>query len=187
MATLDKMSGGRVLLGVGAGWLEEEFDALGVPFERRGARLDSYVAAMRALWTEDEATVDDEFVSFQRAISLPRPAQASVPIVIGGHTEVAAKRAGRIGDGFFPGRGSKEQLAALLDLMRRTAEDHGRDPAAIEVSLSGAGLFGDDPLGEVERMRELGADRLVIAPLAYDAESAAPAYEAFADKVIRRL
>jgi probable F420-dependent oxidoreductase len=66
VATLDKLSGGRMLLGVGAGWLEEEFDALGVPFAGRGRRLDSYIAAMRALWAEEQATVDDEFVSFTR-------------------------------------------------------------------------------------------------------------------------
>ncbi len=109
VATLDRLSGGRVILGVGAGWLEEEFRALDVPFEKRGLRLDDYIAAMRELWTEDEVDHDSEFVQWSKVISRPQP-EASVPIVIGGHTEVAARRAGRLGDGFFPGRGSPATL-----------------------------------------------------------------------------
>ena len=110
VATLDMLSGGRMMLGVGVGWLEEEFDALGVPFEDRGRRLDSHIAAMRALWTERAATVDDDFTSFANCVSRPRPSSGSVPIVIGGHSEPAARRAGRLGDGFFPGKGSHEEL-----------------------------------------------------------------------------
>ena len=139
VATLDVLSGGRTLLGVGVGWLEEEFDALGVPFKERGRRLDSHIATMRALWSDDKATVDDDFTSFSNCVSLPKPPGRSVPIVIGGHSEPAARRAGRIGDGFFPGRGSHEDIAHLLDVMRVAAEQAGRDPGTIEVSASGSG------------------------------------------------
>jgi probable F420-dependent oxidoreductase len=91
VATLDRLSGGRMTLGVGVGWLREEFDALGVPFERRGARADEYVAAMRAAWTEDEPTYEGRFVSFTGAKSNPRPVQAGgVPVVVGGHSEGAS-------------------------------------------------------------------------------------------------
>jgi probable F420-dependent oxidoreductase len=186
VATLDHLSGGRVLLGVGAGWLAEEFDALGVPFEGRGKRLDAYIRTLRALWTEDKATVEEPgFVSFTDAISLPKPAQGSVPIHIGGHTEAAARRAGRLGDGFFPGRGSTEDLTRLVKVMRASAEEHDRDPDGIELSFSGAGLAGDDPLTEVERLASLGATRIVVPPMAYDPVSAPAAYEAFAERVIR--
>lgn len=184
VATLDKLSGGRVLLGVGAGWLEEEFNALGVPFEGRGRRLDSSIAALRTLWTEDRASVDDEFVTFTDCISLPKPVQGAVPIHIGGHTEVAARRAGRLGDGFFPGKGSDEELAHLLGVMREAAEKAGRDPDAIEVSVSGSGLFKPDHAERLEALAALGAHRVVIAPLAYDADSAADAYGAFGERVI---
>ncbi|OWY61415.1 LLM class F420-dependent oxidoreductase, partial [cyanobacterium TDX16] len=134
LATLDQMSGGRMLLGVGVGWLEEEFDAIGVPFRERGKRTDEHVAAMRALWTEEQASYDGEFVSFQDCISKPAPVQSSIPVHVGGHSDAAARRAGRLGDGFFPGKGSHEELARLFDLARATATEHGRDPDAIEMT-----------------------------------------------------
>ncbi len=184
VATLDKLSGGRAMLGVGAGWLEEEFDALGVPFAARGRRLDSYIGALRALWAPGPATVEDEFVSFRDCISLPEPPQGTVPVHIGGHTEAAARRAGRLGDGFFPGRGSAEQITHLLEVMRRAADEAGRDAEAIEITVSGHGLFGPDPLAEVERFAALGAHRMVIAPLAFDADGAEEAYGRFGTDVI---
>ena len=105
--------------------------------------------------------------------------------MIGGHSEPAARRAGRLGDGFFPGRGSHEELAHLLSVMRTAAEQAGRDPDAIEITASGAGLFGPDPIGEVEKLRALGVHRAIIAPLAYDVASAEDAYGAWAEKVIK--
>ncbi len=93
-------------LGIGVGWLEEEFDALGVSWPRRGARTDEYVHAMRELWASDDASYDGEFVSFENVSSNPKPAGGTVPFVIGGHSAAAAKRAGRLGDGFFPGKGT---------------------------------------------------------------------------------
>ena len=110
--------GGRVTLGVGVGWLEEEFDALGVPFNDRGRRLDDYVSTMRALWAGGKTSVHSEFTSFEQCISLPRPATGTVPIVIGGHSPAAARRAGRLGDGFFPGNGKVDELAGVFDMFR---------------------------------------------------------------------
>lgn len=176
VATLDAMSGGRVLLGVGVGWLEEEFRAIGVPFQGRGARTDEYVAALRELWTAGEATFDGEHVSFERAISRPQPAQGSVPIVIGGHSEAAARRAGRIGDGFFPA--SPKGLGPLLDVMRKAAEDAGRDPDAIEITT---GAFPTaDKIAELEA---LGVSRIAFAPPALTPDSLGPALERLIDSV----
>ncbi|HBU40282.1 MAG TPA: LLM class F420-dependent oxidoreductase, partial [Acidimicrobiaceae bacterium] len=90
VATLDYMSGGRALLGIGVGWLKEEFDAIGAPFERRGIRTDEYVAAMRALWANDCASFEGEFVQFKDTYCLPRPINGSVPIIVGGDTDYAA-------------------------------------------------------------------------------------------------
>ena len=89
VATLDYMSGGRFELGIGVGWLKEEFQAMGVPFERRGRRADEYIAAMKALWAEDGATFSGEFVSFKEVSCNPKPI-GRVPIVVGGHSEAAA-------------------------------------------------------------------------------------------------
>ena len=184
VASLDLLSGGRVSLGIGVGWLEEEFDSLGVPFEGRGARTDEYVAAMRALWTEDKASVDGEFVSFANAISKPKPPQGSVPVVVGGHTKASARRAGRLGDGFFPGKGSDDEIAALLDEMATAAKEAGRDPDAIEVTIGGAALFGDDTAEAVEHYEKMGVDRMVIPPLAFSVEEIGPVLDGFAERVI---
>ncbi|MDQ1402947.1 MAG: hypothetical protein QOG03_1263 [Actinomycetota bacterium] len=166
VATLDALSGGRVTLGVGVGWLKEEFDIIGVPFEERGARTDDYVAALRALWEQPAATYAGKFASFAGAQVYPKPAQAQIPIVVGGHSEAAARRAGRIGDGFFPGSGDLEALAHLLDVMRKAAVDVGRDPEAIEVTAGGA----LDPDG-IKRYADLGVSRMVVPPIGRDLES----------------
>ena len=105
VATLDHMSNGRILLGIGVGWLKEEFDAIGAAFENRGRRTDEYIAAMRELWSADAPNFAGRYVSFKDAFMRPKPVNRAVPIIIGGHTEAAARRAGRLGDGFFPGRG----------------------------------------------------------------------------------
>src|SRR5260221_1935148 len=100
VATTDYISGGRFELGIGVGWLKEEFLAMGVPFERRGKRADEYIAAMRVLWARDAASFKGEFVTFDTVSCNPKPVRGAVPILVGGHSEAAAKRAGRLADGF---------------------------------------------------------------------------------------
>jgi probable F420-dependent oxidoreductase len=162
VASLDHLSGGRVVLGVGVGWLEEEFRALGVPFARRGKRLDAYIDAMRALWTQDKATVKSDFVEFEDCISRPRPEHGTVPIVIGGHTEAAARRAGRIGDGFFP-NGDLDGLKKLFSIARAEAEKAGRDPDAVELT-SGAmgGRDADSVARRIDELAALGVTRVIL-------------------------
>ncbi|HYV60404.1 MAG TPA: LLM class F420-dependent oxidoreductase, partial [Acidimicrobiia bacterium] len=137
LSTLDVLSSGRVELGVGVGWLREEFDALGVPFEDRGARTDEYIEALRCLWREEEPCFEGRYARFDRAKSYPKPHQDTIPIHVGGHTRAAARRAGRLGDGFFPGRSTDDDLVSLLEEMRASAKDAGRDPDAIEVTAGG--------------------------------------------------
>ncbi len=154
IATLDAMSRGRVMLGVGVGWLREEFEAIGVPFERRGKRTDEYIAAMRALWAEDCASFHGEFVNFDDIYCRPQPAQANIPIIVGGDTEPAARRAGRLGDGYFPARNAPPELIALA---RRTAEEHGRDPAALEITTS---MPAD--ISMLPELASRGVDRVLV-------------------------
>ncbi|MEP1122430.1 MAG: LLM class F420-dependent oxidoreductase [Ilumatobacter sp.] len=163
VATLDRLSGGRMELGIGVGWLEEEFDALGVSWPRRGDRTDEYVHAMRALWAGDDASYSGDFVSFENVSSNPKPASGSVPFTIGGHSAAAARRAGRLGDGFFPGKGSIAELTEMIDIVRQTAAEHDRDADAIEITAAHPGLFGDDPVGAAEELRAIGVSR-TIAP-----------------------
>ena len=186
VATLDRLSGGRVELGIGVGWLEEEFDALGVPFSDRGKRTDDHVAALRSLWTQDQASHDSAYTSFTNAISRPRPTQGSVPIVVGGHSKAAARRAGRLGDGFFPGKGDHAELAALIEVMRATAVEHGRDPDAIEVTAGGNGALGSRALDEVKALADLGVSRVIVPPLSFDPQGQRDAFARYGEEVIQR-
>ena len=154
VATLDAMSGGRVLLGIGVGWLKEEFDAIGASFEDRAARTDEYVGVMRALWREERPSFSGEFIRFDGAYCRPQPVNGAVPIHVGGHTKAAARRAGRLGDGFFPARGNP---ADLVRLARDAASAAGRDADALEITLS-----CPEDLGELPAFAELGVHRVLV-------------------------
>jgi probable F420-dependent oxidoreductase len=183
VATLDQLSGGRVILGIGIGWLEEEFRCLNSTWEDRAARTEEYVAAMRALWSEEAPSFSGETVTFTEAISKPKPAAGSVPIVVGGHTKASARRAGRIGDGYWPAKGDTAELIAE---MRAAAEQAGRDPDAIEVTCGGAAVQGGGQaaVDEVGRLAELGVSRVAIAPLAFDPTALADLLATFGEEVI---
>jgi probable F420-dependent oxidoreductase len=180
LATLDALAGGRVELGIGVGWLKEEFEALGIPFEKRGKRTDEYVEVMRALWDGDHASHRGEFVSFEGASVNPKPPRGRVPIHIGGHTEASARRAGRLGDGYFPGKGD---LPTLIDIVRQTAADAGRDPEAIEITAGSAEVMGEDPVGAVQELAAIGVDRIVVPSFLF-LRSPADDLAAFAEKAI---
>jgi len=161
VATLDVLSGGRARLGIGLGWMREEIEAVGVDFDTRGARADEMIEAMRVLWTDDEPTFHGEHVSFERAISRPKPLQnGGVPIHIGGHSGAAARRAGRLAQGFQPLGLEGDALTEKLAVMRAAAAEAGRDPDAIELSLSG--LVGGTTPDDVKQAEDAGAARLVM-------------------------
>lgn len=181
LATMDDLSDGRVELGVGAGWLKEEFEALGIPFEGRGARMDETIEVMRTVWDSDHASFDGRFTSFEGMSVNPKPRNGRVPIHIGGHTRRAAERAGRLGDGFFPGRGS---LPELLDIAHQTAVDAGRNPEDLVVTSWSAGVLGDDPIGAVEELAAQGVDRIVVPTFAFLNDTAASLMD-FGERVIR--
>jgi len=154
LATIDVLSKGRVTVGVGVGWLAEEFAALGQPFETRGPRTDECIAALRALWGEQPASFRGEHVSFAPMYCMPRPVNGSVPIIVGGHSKAAARRAGRLGDGFFPARDAPQEL---IQLARDTAEQGGRDPAKLEITVS---MPVDRSL--LDDYARMGVDRVLV-------------------------
>jgi len=166
LATIDQLSGGRVRLCVGVGWMREELEACGIDFATRGRRTDETIDAMRALWAPDDAdgaSFHGEFFDFDHAFSNPKPVgSGGVPIHIGGHSDAAARRAGRRGDGFQPLGLRGPELAAKVTLMRRSAEAAGRDPNRLELSLGAA--LSTTTLETVEQAIELGAQRLVVSP-----------------------
>jgi probable F420-dependent oxidoreductase len=163
VATLDALSGGRVILGVGVGWLQEEFDAIGVPFDGRGERAESYIEAMRALWTTEKASVHNAHVDFDDCISRPAPVNGTVPIVIGGKSPAAIRRAGRLGDGFFPVGNDMDAVGPAIDLMRRSAEEAGRDPATIEITGGAFGITDEALFAQIDAFAKLGASRVILA------------------------
>ena len=160
VATLDRLSKGRMILGIGSGWLEEEFDALGVSFDDRGDRTDESLEAMKQAWASDTASYRGKFVNFSNVYSRPQPANGHVPIIVGGHSRRAARRAGELGDGFFPGRGNFDELAALFDHARHCAEECGRDPEALEFTAG-----GPTTPDYVEQLAEIGVTRMIVPPM----------------------
>ena len=164
VATLDFMSGGRIVLGIGVGWLREEFEAIGASFEDRAARTDEYVGGDAIPLVRRAAVVPGRVHPASTAPIAGRSRLGgAVPIHIGGHSKAAARRAGRLGDGFFPARGRPGELVRLA---RETAESCGRDPGAIEISLSCP--------QNLEELKMIDADRVLI-PVDDRPDMAAPA------------
>ncbi|MGH7044565.1 MAG: TIGR03619 family F420-dependent LLM class oxidoreductase [Acetobacteraceae bacterium] len=158
LATADVLSGGRVIAGIGAGWMREEFEALGAPpFAERGAVTDEYLAAFRALWTEDAPHFEGKHVRFRDVIFRPRPVQAPLPVWVGGESPAALRRTVRFGEAWYPVSDNQqvpldtpERLAAGIGRLARAAEKEGRDPASIDIGylwfrpVSWAARTGDD-------------------------------------------
>jgi probable F420-dependent oxidoreductase len=183
-ATLDVLSKGRAILGIGVGWLEEEFDALGIPFHTRAARTSEAVRAIRSLWKAEAEPFEGEFFRWNTLHSNPKPVQpGGIPIVVGGHTAIAAKRAARYGDGFFPGRGDAKTLKPLIDTLHAECARLGRNPA--EVEITGANYAVD--LDAVKAYQDLGITRIVTLPPGFEATAIESGLKAFADRVIAKL
>lgn len=184
-ATVDALSGGRLRLCVGVGWLREEIEACGTEFESRGRRADEQLAVLRALWDQrpDGVTHHGEFFRFENAVCSPKPvAGQHLPVHIGGHSKAAARRAGRFGDGFQPLGVTGAQLDSLLMLMRDEAQAAGRDPADIEVSLGHSVTKIDAE--RAEKLTAQGAERLVLAmPPITDIEQAKDELSACAQRL----
>jgi probable F420-dependent oxidoreductase len=184
MATLDVLSRGRAMLGVGIGWLEEEFDAVGVPFKERAKRTEESIRAIRSLWKDEPQGFDGQFYRWKPVESQPKPVQkGGVPIIVGGHAKGAARRAARCGDGFFPGRGDLDTLKGLLTEMRTECDKIGRNAGEIELT---AGATVTD-LDAVRRYQDLGVHRMIIPPPAFDPAGVRKGLTEFADKVIAKL
>jgi probable F420-dependent oxidoreductase len=184
-ATLDFLSGGRLMLGVGSGWCKEEYDALGVSWPNRGKRLDEYIGALRTLWTEEQASYKGQFVSFEPVDCRPKPVNGVVPLIIGGTSAGALKRAGQLGDGFFPAyfptERVYEELPRDLKVVRDAARAAGRDPDKIEITSGG--------VRTAEKARwfaDQGVSRLTIAVRSKTIPEMRDELMRFGDEVIQK-
>jgi probable F420-dependent oxidoreductase len=183
LATLDHLTGGRVELGLGVGWMEEEFNALGVPWARRGARNDEYVAAMKALWAGPNAEYHGEFVDFEPATCSPRPVNGDIPILVGGDTPAAIRRAARLADGYFPGTTDPEKLASLITEVGREAAKQGRAADAIRIHAIFAELV--DIEGAAERMQKQGVDRAMVPAFFFAGPGGLDRLAEFGERVVK--
>jgi probable F420-dependent oxidoreductase len=184
VATLDRLSGGRVILGVGIGWLREEFKVVGVPFSERANRAEESIRAIRSLWGEKPEPFEGDYYRWTPVESHPKPVQQpGVPILVGGHAEAAGRRAARVGDGFFPAWGDFEELAAWIGAMRDECAKMGRNPSEVEITT---GLLTPS-VENVRRYEELGVSRLVIPPPAFDPEGLRRGLNKFADRIMARV
>jgi probable F420-dependent oxidoreductase len=164
MASVDVLSKGRVLFGVGAGYLQPEFDALHAPFNRRGERVEDAMAAMRAIWEMDQPHHEGPFWSFTGVQVRPRPVQASIPFVMGGRGEGAMSRSVRLCQGWYGFALTPEATKTCVDALAVAATKHDRPSSLgrLEISVTPP----PKPLTPelVEQYRELGVDRSVILP-----------------------
>jgi probable F420-dependent oxidoreductase len=184
VATLDQLSKGRVLLGIGVGALPEEYTAVGMEFTNRGKRMDEYIEVMRALWENEVATYNGTFVSFDQVRSDPSPVNGTVPLHIGGASPAAVRRAAKHGDGYFPWVDPRsnllhETLGQVIPAVRAEAEKFGRDPRSIEMTVGGART-----VAEAEVMAKLGVDRCTIAIRSKEPEAVRDELGIFGQEVI---
>jgi probable F420-dependent oxidoreductase len=183
LATIDLLSGGRLVVGVASGWLESEFRALNAPFERRGAYTDESIRVMRALWAEDSASFKGEFFNFSGMRFGPRPAAGTIPIIVGGISKRAVRRAVEVGDGWHGTRMRPEQVAERLGWISEIASRKQRRLDRFHLSHRVYAGFADkwtETGGYVEgilappaqlaeylnRFNELGIQEVMITPLA---------------------
>jgi probable F420-dependent oxidoreductase len=164
LATLDLLSKGRMMVGIGSGWMKEEFDSVDVGFSVRGARTDESIEAMRAIWRDDVATYHGKHFHFHDVKSSPKPVQKDgIPIHVGGHSPAAARRAGKYGDGFFPTVTDPAKLKEMFAQVRAEAQKAGRNPDAIEFTAMAA-----PKADSIRALAAVGVSRVVFGPPSSD-------------------
>ena len=213
LATIDVLSGGRLVLGVGTGWLREEFEALGTPpFEERGAVTDEYLRVMRLAWTTDPVTFSGRYCRIEPVHALPKPAQpGGIPLWIGGHTTAALRRTATLGDGWHPiglrppATLAPDEYGTAVKRLHALAAEAGRDPASIaltfrapmEVRSSRAKApAGDRPLfqgtaaevlGDIRRYEAHGVSHMVFDPVRPELRAVLDNMARFAEEVRPKL
>ena len=204
-ASLDILTGGRVICGVGVGWLEKEFETLGAPYSERGPMSDEHLAILKCLWTEKDPEFHGRYYSFDKIQFYPKPIQKPhIPIWVGGHTRRAIRRAVTYGDAWHPARQTPEYVAELLPYLRQQATEAGRDPDEVTISLkrtlhfadlqidagagvrSGGAVVGTtgDVIEDVRRCQGHGIQQLTYDFLTDDADECVRIIEHFAANVV---
>jgi probable F420-dependent oxidoreductase len=164
LASLDVLSGGRLIFGIGVGWAEPEFEALGVPFKERGARTDEYLAAIRAIWSEEKPAYHGRYVSFEGVQAYPHPVQQPFPpIVVGGRAPAALRRTVEQANGWYGWALDLDETASILAQLREAAKRYPRPESLGELEISVAPRVPLDK-ATAQRFAELGVHRLILIP-----------------------
>ena len=195
-ATLDQLSGGRLALGVGVGVIDVELEAMGVPFAERGPYTDESIAIMQTLWRDDNPRHQGRFFQFADMAFSPRPVRPEgIPLLIGGTSRAAIRRAARYGNGWHPTAMPPEELAQGIRYLHEQADSAGRDPETIPVSISvplqggrpGRFTLGADPdemRANAQAFADVGVARIVVSPYSGDPAEVFPAMETIAAEVM---
>jgi probable F420-dependent oxidoreductase len=204
-ASLDVLTNGRMICGVGVGWLEKEFDILGVPYNQRGPMSDEFLQVFKVLWTESDPEFHGQFYNIDGIQFYPKPVQKPhIPIWVGGHTHRALRRTAKYGDCWHTTRQTPDFVAQNLPYLREQTEKAGRDPASISISLKrslhftdlGAGegksvLTGGTVIGTTQEViddiyycRELGIDQLTYDFRVDGIDASIEVMERLADRVL---
>jgi probable F420-dependent oxidoreductase len=159
MASLDEFSRGRVTLGVGVGWCQEEAEAIGVDWASRGRLTDEYIDVMQTLWRDDAAVFHGRTFSFKDTYLYPRPVNGKIPLMVGGDTDIALKRVARASDGWLCFSVPAGEMAAKVARLKELTREHGRDPEALRISKS---IFSWTTQDELARYREAGVTEFLL-------------------------
>jgi probable F420-dependent oxidoreductase len=190
LATLDHLAPGRVILGAGVGWMREEIELLGAPFDKRGAWTDEAIRIMRACWRNERVSFRGEFFSFPDIGFAPRPARGTIPIWIGGHTARAMRRVAELGDGWHAAFATPDVMRDGLAKLREACAKVGRDPATITLSVR-LGLSAKRPaaevLDELKGLRDVGVSHVVVETRVADVDDSTRILERFVSEVRAKL
>jgi probable F420-dependent oxidoreductase len=175
VASLDWLSGGRVDLGVGVGWLREEFEALGVPWPRRGRRTDEYLGVLRSLWEDDVSDFAGELVTLPACRQYPKPVQRPVPVHVGGESDAALRRVARHANGWVPFNCRPDDLGPLVGALDERLAEEGRSRDEIEVTV--CPYFNSTAPEDLIAYAKAGADAFAVLFFALDAEQVPAAFD----------
>jgi probable F420-dependent oxidoreductase len=183
VADLDVLSGGRVELGIGVGWLREEFEVLNLPFEPRGARARDYVEVMKTLWTDEVSSYQGEHYQLPECRFYPKPVQQPHPAIhVGGETNAALRRAADLGQGWFGFNRLPDDVPEALARLDQVLDERGRSRDGFMVTISP--YVHPVDRAALERYEELGVDRVIVSVLAFDTDTLLPTLDSLATELL---